>query len=96
VGGGCALTLNETDLTQVADAARGRGSVTVTVRGTRSPDGSTEASAVGRSAPITLGVTRDSLRGAVYWWASSGSIVRYDMGTAGARAELFLRGDLVN
>lgn len=96
LGGGCALTLNETDLAQVADAARGRGNVVVTVRGTRSPDASTEANPVGRSAPITLGVTRDSLRGAVYWWASSGSIVRYDMGTAGARAELFLRGDLVN
>jgi hypothetical protein len=96
LGGGCALTLNDTDLAQVADAARGRGSVTVTVRGTRSPDGSTEVAAVGRSEPITLGVTRDSLRGAVYWWASSGSIVRYDLGTAGSRPELFLRGDLIN
>ena len=96
LNGGCALTLNETDLAQVADAARGRGSVTLTVRGTRSPDGATDAAPVGRSAAITLGVTRDSLRGAVYWWASSGSIVRYDMGTAGSRPELFLRGDLIN
>jgi hypothetical protein len=92
LGGGCTLALNETDLAQVADASRGRGNVTVTVRGTRSPDASAEVNPVGRSAPVTLGVTRDSLRGAVYWWASSGSIVRYDMGTPGSRAEVFLTG----
>lgn len=96
LGGGCTLVLNETELAQVADAARGRGTVTVTVRGTRSADGSTEVGPVGRSAPVTLGVTLDPLRGAVYWWASSGSIVRYDMGTAGSRPEIFLRGGVVD
>jgi len=94
VGGGCTLILDPAAIAQVSEAARGRGSVTVTVRGTRTTDGG-EPTPVGTSAPVTLGVTRDSLRGAVYWWAASGSIVRYDLGAADARAEIFLRGDLI-
>lgn len=91
VGDGCTLILDPAALAQIATAAEGRGSVTIQVRGTR--DGA-EPGPVGRSEPVTLGVTRDSLRGAVYWWASSGSVVRYDMGTADARAERFLTGQI--
>ncbi len=94
VGGGCTLILDPAAIAQVSEAARGRGSVTVTVRGTRTTDGG-EPTPVGTSGPVTLGITRDSLRGAVYWWAASGSIVRYDLGAADARAEIFLRGDLI-
>ncbi len=96
VNGGCVVSLDTDALGHVAEAALGRGTVSVQITGTRSPEGAAMGGAVGRSATITLGVTRNPLRGAVYWWASSGSIVRYDMGTPGAHAERYLQGDPIN
>lgn len=91
VGGGCTLTLAESDLATVAMAARGNGELQLTVRGVGN-----EGGAVLSSAPQTLGVSATEFTGGVYWWASSGSIVRYEFGRPGAQAELFLRGDPFN
>lgn len=91
ISGGCALTLAESDLALVAMAAQGNGELQLTVRAI-GPDGG----AVTSSAPQALGVSATEFTGGVYWWASSGSIVRYEFGRPGARAEIFLRGDPFN
>ncbi len=91
VGGGCALALPQEALDQIAAAGRAGGGVRMTLRGTAM---GAMGGAVARSATRFLGLTQSDLRGGVYYWAAgSGTIVRYEFGRSGARAEAFLRPD---
>lgn len=93
VGGGCVATLNAAQMEDVAAVSTASSDLWLTVRGTNMV---TPGSPVGRSVRQRLGVTQTPLRGGVYYWASSGSIVRYEFGAADARPELFLRGGLID
>lgn len=90
VAEGCVLTLNETLFPQIAEAARAGGAVRISVRGTNS---GRMNGPVGRSPSRQLGMTQNDLRGGVYYWAVSGSIIRYDFGRMGARPEVYLTGN---
>ncbi len=90
VGGGCVLALDTPAFASVADAARAGGQVRVSVRGTSMAGGP-----VGATMPRTLGVTQTELRGAVYYWASSGSVLRYDFGAPMARTEVYAQGNII-
>ncbi len=87
-GGGCVITLDALTFTEVAIAARGAGTVQLSVRATTGA-----GAGVGTSAARTLGVTTTPLAGGIYFWvASSGSILRFDFGRAGAAPETFIGG----
>jgi hypothetical protein len=90
VGGGCALSLTREMLDQIAAAGRSGGGVRMTLRGTSM---SSMGGAVARSETRFLGLTQTDLRGGVYYWAASGSIVRYEFGRDNAQPEVFLRPD---
>lgn len=90
VGGGCVLSLSEAMYQEVARAAQPSGQVTLTVRGTTVASGGR----VGSSAARTIEVTNTDVRGGLYYWnAASGSILRFEFGRPGARAEMYLQGD---
>jgi len=91
VAEGCVLSLPETLYAAVGAAGRDSGGVELSIRAT--PEG---GGPVSRSATQRLGVTRTDLRGGVYWWAASGSIVRYDFGLPNARSEMFIQGNAFN
>lgn len=87
VAEGCVLTLDETLFPQIAEAARAGGAVRISVKGTNS---TRPGAPVGTSPSRMLGMTQNDLRGGVYYWAVSGSIIRYDFGRMGARPEAYL------
>lgn len=88
VGGGCVITLDALTFTEVAIAARGAGTVQLGVRATTGA-----GAGVGSSTTQTLGVSSTPLAGGIYFWvASTGSILRYDFGRAGATPETFIGG----
>lgn len=91
VADGCVFGLNESAYGDLARVAQPSGNVTLSVRGTTAAGGG-----VGRSATRSLGVTNFDVRGGLYYWASSGSINRYEFGRPSARTEPFLRGDPIN
>lgn len=92
VGGGCALSLNEQAYNEFARVAWPSGNVAITVRGVTRTGGN-----LGRSATRNVQVTNTDVRGGLYYWnASSGSILRFEFGRAGARPEPYLRGDPIN
>jgi hypothetical protein len=91
VGSGCVLSLTEPHVRQeVARVAQPSGQVTLTVRGSTVASGGR----VGRSASRVIEVTNTDVRGGLYYWnAASGSILRFEFGRVGARAETYLQGD---
>ncbi|MFO0631181.1 MAG: hypothetical protein U0325_36920, partial [Polyangiales bacterium] len=90
VGDGCVLSLTEPMYQEVARAAQPSGQVTLAVRGTTVASGGR----VGRSATRAIEVTNTDVRGGLYYWnAASGSILRFEFGRVGARAETYLQGD---
>lgn len=91
VAEGCVLSLPETLFAEVGNAGRQSGGVELSIRATRDGGGP-----VSRTPTQRLGVTRTDLRGGVYWWVSSGSIVRYDFGLPNARSEMFIQGNAFN
>ena len=91
VGGGCVLAFDERAYGEIARAAQPSGRLTLTVRGTAAAGG-----AYGRSASRVLNVTNTDVRGGLYYWNAAGSILRFEFGRAGARPEVYLRGDPIN
>jgi hypothetical protein len=90
VGSGCVLSLTEPMYQEVARAAQPSGQVTLTVRGSTVASGGR----VGRSESRVIEVTNTDVRGGLYYWnAASGSILRFEFGRVGARAETYLQGD---
>jgi hypothetical protein len=90
VGGGCTISLDALTFSEAAIAARASGTVTMRIRGT-----SGAGAPVGVSTPRTLGITRDPLRGGIYYWAAfSGSILRYEFERRGATPELYIGGSV--
>jgi hypothetical protein len=91
VGGGCVLSFDERAYGEVARVAQPSGRLMLTVRGTSMMGG-----AFGRSASRVVHVTNTDIRGGLYYWNAAGSIMRFEFGRAGARPEVYLRGDPIN
>lgn len=90
--GGCGLSLDTAAFSELARVAQPSGDVRITLRGTSSTAGGRYG-----TATRTLGIASTTVRGGLYYWAaSSGSILRYEFGRAGARPELYVGGDPIN
>ncbi|MEZ4394534.1 MAG: hypothetical protein R3A48_25965 [Polyangiales bacterium] len=90
VSDGCVLALTEPMFQEVARAAQPSGRLSLAVRGSTLASGGR----VGRSASREIEVTNTDVRGGLYYWnAASGSILRFEFGRVGARAETYLQGD---
>lgn len=85
VGGGCIYTPDATAWETLASAAAGTGTVTYTLRGTRTSGGG-----VGATDTREIVFTEEPISGGLYYWNSGGRIMRFDFGLRGARAEAFL------
>jgi hypothetical protein len=84
-GGSCALELDETLYTALAETNKGNA-VTLTVRGTDDT-----ATAVGTSAAFKISFAEEAVNGGVYYWdATNTRIMRFDFGGAVAAPEIFL------
>jgi hypothetical protein len=85
---GCALELDPTGFTYLAESTRGLGPVSLTIKGS---DESGES--IGASEPQTLQFASDDVAGAVYYWTTSNgsSIVRFDFGQLATEPETFVQ-----
>jgi hypothetical protein len=86
LGSGCVYEPDEAVWNALASAARGDDPVSYRVRGTSASGGS-----VGSSEPRSIRFAEEDVSGGLYYWnAAAGSILRYDFGLRGQRAETFL------
>ena len=85
-GKGCGHTVEEKPWSQIARTFSGDEPLVIRVRGmTAARDG------VGSSMTRTMSVATEPVKGGIYYWdATSGAIMRYDFGRAGAKTETFL------
>lgn len=94
MGGGCVLPIPQNTFDLVVNLGRPLGGVTMRIRGTAMAGGGSVSTSMNRY----LGIAQTDLRGGVYYWASSGNILRYEFGTGrtGVRPEIYERGDVFN
>ena len=86
LGGGCVYTPDATFWSNLVSYARGTAPINWTVSGVNA----TAPGVVGQSAPQALGFTEQDLRGGLYYWNSSGSVMRYDYGYPNAPRQSYL------
>ena len=90
VGGGCVASFDEATYAEIARVSQPGEALTLTVRATAMAGGG-----VGGSATRSLGMTNANVRGGIYYWAAaSGTVLRYEWGRTGARAEPYLQGGI--
>ena len=86
VGNGCGLVPDETAWKLLVASFKGGDGATLQVRATDAGS----FSRVGIVAPRTLRIAEEDIQGGLYYWnATPGTIVRYDFGKAGQKANVF-------